>query len=126
MRKDEPKRFGDFARSRRIQMGHTLRQFCLESGLDPAYVSRIERGVIPPPQDPEKLEHLAKLLGLQKDSAEWQMFMDLASIDAGRIPADVISDDEMVAKLPVLFRTVRGQKLTEAKLRELIQFLRGT
>ena len=58
--------FGDSARKLRVERGETLRQFRAKAGLDPAYVSRVERGLLAPPQDQEKLEHYATALGLNR------------------------------------------------------------
>ena len=117
-------RFGELVRSHRQKLGLGLREFCVESGIDPAYLSRIERGLMQPPQDPERLAELARQLGLRPDSSPWTELMDAAALCSGKLPEDIRDDERMLMKLPVLFRTIRGQRLTEAKLRELIEFLR--
>lgn len=68
--------FGTFFRQRRRILGLTLREFCRRNGLDPGNISRIERGLSPPPK--EGVEDLAKALGLQSGSSDWNMFVDLA------------------------------------------------
>lgn len=118
-------RFGAYFKELRLKTGLTLREFCLKHGLDPGNLSRLERGLVTPPQGREKLEEYAQFLGLKKGSDEWYQFFDLASTEAGRIPEDVLSDEEVVAKLPLLFRTLRGQKVPEDKLDELIRKIRG-
>lgn len=119
-----PTTFGALVRAHRARLGLGLREFCTGAGMDPAYLSRIERGVLPPPKDLERLAELAGHLGIAEQSPEWRTFADQAAIDAGNLPADILNDEKMLRKVPVLFRTIRGQKLTEAKLRELIEFLR--
>jgi len=54
----------------------------------------------------------------------WQNFMDQADISRGQIPQDVMSDEKLLAKLPVFFRTVRGAELTETQLDSLIEKVR--
>ena len=39
--------------------------------------------------------------------------MDLAAAAAGIIPDDIMSDTELVKKMPVLFRSMRKDKLEE-------------
>ena len=119
-----PTTFGALVRAHRQRLGLGLREFCLSNGMDPAYLSRIERGLLPPPQDQERLAELAGHLGIASGSNDWGNFMDHAAVCAGSLPPDILDDDRMLKKLPVLFRTIRGNKLTEAKLRELIDFLR--
>lgn len=117
------KTFGEFIKERRIALGKTLREFCSENGIDPGNYSKLERGLLSPPQARDKLEEYAKNLKLRKGSAEWFEFFDLAAVAAGRIPQD-LRDDEILRRLPVLFRTIRGKKLPEKELDWLIERLK--
>lgn len=117
--------FGEFFKEMRLRLGMSLRQFCIEHGLDAGNISRIERGISVPPQSREKLEEYAGYLGIEKDSDEWYDFFDYAAAAAGRIPQDVMSDEELVKKLPVVFRTLRGQKLSAEQLRGLAESIRS-
>ena len=110
--------FGEFFKKKRMEMGKTLRQFCLENSLDPGNISKIERGILPPPQT-SKLEHYAKCLKIKKGSDDWYEFFDLAHASAGRIPEEILSDEEVLSKLPLVFRTLRGQKLNREQLNKL-------
>ncbi|HUJ10748.1 MAG TPA: hypothetical protein VL171_12035 [Verrucomicrobiae bacterium] len=116
--------FGNLVKDLRIAQKKTLRQFCLDHGHDPSNWSKIERDINPPPRDKKTLERWAKQLGLKADTPEWQNFIDLADVARGEIPKHVMSDEELVKKLPVLFRTVRGAELTEKQLDDLIQKIR--
>jgi len=116
--------FGRFFRKKRLETGRSLRQFCLDHGLDPGNISRIERGLAPPPQSREKLEEYAHHLGILHDSDDWYDFFDCAAASTGRIPSDVMSDKELVKKLPVVFRTLRGQRLSPDQLRDFAEFVR--
>ena len=117
-------RFGEFFKERRISLGLTLREFCLKYGLDPGNISKLERGLLPPPQH-EKLVEYAKCLKIKKGSDEWYEFSDLAHSESGTIPDDILSDKEVVDKLPVLFRTLRGEKIPNRKLDQLVRKLKG-
>ena len=116
--------FGQFFKEMRLRTGLSLRQFCLDHGLDPGNISKMERGLASPPQSKEKLEEYAQYLGIEKDSDDWYNFFDYAAASTGRIPPDVMSDEELVKKLPVIFRTLRGQKLTIEKLGDLAELIR--
>jgi transcriptional regulator with XRE-family HTH domain len=116
--------FGEFFKAMRERRGLTLRKFCVENGLDPGNISKLERGILPAPQSREKLGEYAGFLGIIEGSDEWYEFFDLASADAGRIPPDIMSDEELVRRLPLVFRTIRGQKVSREKLKKLAEIVR--
>jgi transcriptional regulator with XRE-family HTH domain len=68
--------FGAFFRAKRNALGLNLREFCRRNGLDPGNVSRLERGLVPPPKSREILESYAQALKLGPD--DWQTFEALA------------------------------------------------
>lgn len=115
--------FGDFFREKRVQAGFTLRSFCARFGLDPAYISRIERELLTPPEDKEKLEGLAKALGIKEESVDWVNFFDLAYLSKGRIPQDILDHKKSAQYLPLLFRTARGERLSREKVEELVDLI---
>ncbi|MFP4057456.1 MAG: helix-turn-helix domain-containing protein [Candidatus Brocadiia bacterium] len=116
-------RFGEFFRHKRMALGLSLRQFCLQHGLDPGNISKLERGRLAPPQH-EKLEEYARLLGIPQGSDDWYRFFDLAAAEAGRVPQDILSDEQVVEKLPLLFRTLRGEPVPDEQLDELVKTLK--
>jgi len=116
---DGNKSFGEFFKGLRKKKRITLRDFCLSASADPANISRLERGAMPPPQDSDILERYAKSLGLKTGSNDWYAFFDLAAADRGIIPKDIMSNREVVEMLPAFFRTLRGQKPTEDEMRKL-------
>ncbi len=116
--------FGEFFKQRRIVLKKTLRQFCAENKLDPGNISRLERGLMPPPQGNDKLAEYARYLQIKKGSDNWYKFFDLARIEAGRIPEELLKDEAVAASLPILFRTLRGQKISEKKLEKLVDLIR--
>lgn len=113
--------FGDLVKELRIAQEKTLRQFCLDHGHDPSNWSKLERGINSPPKDVKTLERWAKQLGLKAGTPQWQEFMDLADMARGEIPKHVLSDEELLKKLPVFFRSIRGAELTGEQLDDLIQ-----
>lgn len=120
----EPDNFGAFFRACRVETGLTLRAFCLRHGFDPGNVSKMERGRLLPPESPDKLAIYAEALGIAEGTPKREEFFDRAAAEQGRIPPDLLSDDEVRGKLPVLFRTIRGQKLDGALLDDLVERIR--
>ncbi|HVS38620.1 MAG TPA: helix-turn-helix transcriptional regulator [Gemmataceae bacterium] len=116
--------FGNRMKQLRVARGLTLREFCLSNRFDPGNYSRLERGLFQPPQKETLLEKYATALGLKRGSDEWLEFFDLAAAARGEIPKDILSDEEVVGKLPVLFRTLRGAAISEEKLDALIEKVR--
>ncbi len=116
--------FGSMFKRLRIEQGLTLRRFCEAHGFDPGNISRIERGVFPPPESPEKLEGYAKALGLKRRTERWMEFHDLAAAERGQIPTDLLKDEAVVSRLPLFFRTLRGQKNTRTQMKELVEIMR--
>ncbi len=116
--------FGEFCKARRLGQGETLRAFCEKNGFDPGNISKLERGRMPPPASEEKLSQYARALGMEPPMKEWVEFFDLAAVCRGEIPADLLSDEEVVSRLPVLFRTLRGDRVDEKQLDDLIDRIR--
>jgi transcriptional regulator with XRE-family HTH domain len=116
--------FGAFFKELRVKKGWTLRRFCEANGYDPGNISRLERGVFPPPESPQKMREYAKALGLKQGSEQWIEFFDRAAASRGQIPVDLRADEELVGRLPVLFRTLRGRKVTPEKLDQLVEMIR--
>jgi transcriptional regulator with XRE-family HTH domain len=117
-------RFGAYLKQLRISTGLTLRAFCLKKGFDPGNYSRLERGLLPPPRSEEKLKEYARALGLKPGSDEWLEFFDRAAAVRGQLPKDLLTDEEVVEKLPLLFRTLRGAPVASDKLDELVEKIR--
>ena len=117
--------FGEFFKSLRIEKDIGLREFCRRLSIDASNWSKVERGVMAPPQDEEKLDQIAGVVGIEKDSELYNEFKDKAAIAAGIIPRDILSDQETLNALPMFFRTVRSEKPTPEELDKLIQKIRG-
>jgi len=116
--------FGSFFKELRIRQEMTLRQFCNAHGYDPGNISKLERGLLPPPESDAKLTDYAKALRIRRGSDAWYQFFDLARAARGKLPPELLRKRDVVARLPLLFRTLRGQKVSEQKLNELIEMIR--
>ena len=114
--------FGDFVKNLRIKNELTLRMFCRISKLDPSNWSKIERGVHPPPKSKQILIEIANTLKLSEGSNEWYTLFELAAIK--HFPIELIENQSVMEKLPVFFRTLRGEKPSRAELEKLIEMLK--
>lgn len=116
--------FGRFIKRLRTARGVTLRAFCQEHGFDHGNFSRLERGVLAPPQKEERLSEYAEALGIERGTDEWLEFCDLAAVVRGQIPKDLLDDKAILGRLPVLFRTIRDSGADTEKLDELVEKIR--
>ena len=116
--------FEELFSAKRKALGKTLREFCRENGFDAGNISKIERGIQTPPQSKEKRLQYASALGIKEGSDDWLEFCDLATISAGKIPTGIVSDKELMAEVPVLFRSIRKEGVEKAKIQELLEALK--
>jgi transcriptional regulator with XRE-family HTH domain len=117
--------FGELIKTLRLDRDIGLREFCRQLSIDASNWSKVERGILPPPQGDEKLEQIAEVLGIKKSSELYTELKDKAAIDAGIIPKDLLSDQETLNALPMFFRTVRSEKPTAEEIEKLIEKIRG-
>ena len=116
--------FGDLIKMRRAALRLSLRAFAEKAGMDPGNVSRLERGLMAPPEDLDVLDRIASALEFEKGTPEYERLMDVAAAAKGRVPQDLLSDEEVASKLPILFRTLRSKPLTGEQLEKLIDSIR--
>jgi transcriptional regulator with XRE-family HTH domain len=117
--------FGEFFKAKRLSLGLSLRAFCRKHALDPGNMSKLERGVLSPPDGRKKLESYAEILGLKAGSDEWFEFFDLAAAARGRLPEDMLEDERVVQALPIMYRTLRKDKPDREELDRLMKLIRG-
>lgn len=116
--------FGVRVKELRLKHELSLRDFCRQTGEDPSNWSKIERGLSNPPQERDRLEKVAKVVGIRIKSDEFQELSDMAKVEAGRLPEDVAHDKEMLAYLPAFLRTIRNEKPTEEDVMKIIKFVK--
>lgn len=117
--------FTQFLKELRTRRQLPLRRFCEMYSQDPSNYSKMERGLRMPPKTLEAQKNLARQLEIAEGSDEWRRFLDAAATSAGMIPQDLLDDQELAGKLPVLFRTLRGEKLTDEQLEEVVELIRS-
>ena len=116
--------FGDFFKAKRTELGLTLREFCEKHGFDPGNISKLERGLLAAPQTDDKLKEYAKALGIKISSEDYIELTDLASVSNRTFKPKKITNEEILKKLPVLFRTIDNKELTEEKLDRIIEMIK--
>lgn len=108
--------FGELVKRLRAAKRLGLREFCIAADVDPSNWSKVERGVLTPPQNKAALEKIAAILQLAPDAKERDLLFDYSAIDAGKIPHYVTEDAELMKRLPVFFRMATGKRPTEDHL----------
>jgi transcriptional regulator with XRE-family HTH domain len=120
---NRPASFGEWLKMQRAAGRLSLRVFAAKAGIDPGNLSRYERGVVPPPRDSAVLERIGHALGLRPGSKAWSEMEGLAAIGGKRLPADVADDPELLKALPILFRSLKGKKLSRESLERLARLI---
>ena len=122
----EYKDFGEFFRTKRIELKLTLRSFAKNKGYDAAYISRLENSFLTPPEDVEKLKALALALEIKEETPDWVTFFDLAAVSRKSIPSNLLEDNPNVINfLPAFFRTARKKEINKEDVKNLLSLLRG-
>ena len=117
-------RFGAIIRERRSELRLSLRDCALQANMDFGNLSKIERGRMAPPQDPEVVDRLISALGLEgTDRAN--VLRDAAALENGRIPAGALADEAVMAALPIFLRTAQNRQLDEATAEKLVDMIRN-
>jgi transcriptional regulator with XRE-family HTH domain len=117
-------KFHEYIKQKRKDLGATLRAFCKQKGYDPAYISRLETGLITPPTDSEKLAGLATALEIKEGTPEWVIFFDLAYASNYQVPQDIKNDFPLIVNfLPAFYRTIRKKEMNSEDIQKLLSLL---
>ena len=101
----KPGTFGAVISAQRAALQLSLRSLAKRAGLDPAQLSKLERGHLAPPQQIESLQRLAKALELP--DAEFTRICDIADLENARIPRDLLDSAAVAKLLPLLMQALR-------------------
>lgn len=115
--------FGAYLKRLRLERGLSLRDFCHRAQADPSNFSKLERGLLNPPQ-PDRLADFLQALELSPMSEEARELERLAAIGRGQIPPAILSNKELAGKLPLFFRTLENGPLTEETVQEVVETIR--
>ena len=115
--------FGEFVRELRLARGMSIRTFAREVGLQPSNYCNMENGVLaPPPAD--GVERIATALQMKSGSPDYVKLLDLAAKVRREVPADIAKLVRENEWIPALLRTVESERVSEEKLRGIIEDLR--
>ena len=114
--------FGQYVKDLREKSGLSLRQFCRLADVDASNWSKIERDLLPPPKSRQQLNDIASIVGIPKESEEWNTLFDLAAIS--HVPKELWSSPSVAEKMPMYFRTARGEKPDPETVKELTKLFR--
>lgn len=112
--------FGNKIRELRLERNLSLRKFASDSDMDSGNLSKIERGVLPPPSS---IAQYASAFGFAEGSDEWNELDELARSSLAA-KSFVNVDEEVAKKLPQFFRTIDNKNLTSEKLEKLLEVLK--
>jgi transcriptional regulator with XRE-family HTH domain len=116
-------KFGPRLRQMRLDRGLTLREFCERAEADPGNYSRIERGLFAPP-GLDIIRQYVEVLGIKAGSDEYTSLLDAAAVDRGQLPADILSDEQVMEEMPAFFRLLRQRTITEEDVKCLVDVIR--
>lgn len=121
MMSERVENFGSFLKILRIEAGFGLRKFADLLEMPASNLSAIEHGRRGMPKDKAFLA--AEILGLEKGTAQWGTYFDLATCSE-TIPVDVQSI-AVKGFIPALLRTIDNYQLTDGDILSLIQEIQG-
>lgn len=115
--------FGQTIEEIRKSSSITLKQLSRDIGFDPSYISRIERGKKKPSD--KFVDAFTSYFAIETGTETYKKIKDSASIARAEIPDYVMSEKDIVDRLPMLFRTITGSKIEEDALDDLINLLKS-
>jgi transcriptional regulator with XRE-family HTH domain len=117
---EELRLFGNYLKELIYKKNMTLRELSRKSGIDASNLSKIERGVIYPPQKIETLQKLSKALDLEK--SEHDKLIDLAALVNGMLPEGMITIKSNEA-IPLLLRAIDDRQLTKEETEKIAEMI---
>jgi transcriptional regulator with XRE-family HTH domain len=116
--------FGAYVKQLRLDRKMGLREFAQRVQVDASNYSKLERGLLFPPDSEERLLVYEQALGLEANSTEARELRRLAAVGRGMIPPAILSDRELAGKLPLIFRTLEGEPLSEEEVNKVVDMVR--
>lgn len=111
--------FGELLKDLRMKKGLSLRGLAKLTGIDSAYLSRIERSTCKPPQKEKILNKLFWKLGIGMVENDCEMLRDLSLVENLRMPK---GSSQNIA-LPMLLRKIGDKKLETREIFKIIDFI---
>ena len=118
------KSFGIFFKQIRMNAGFTLRDFCIAYDLDPIVLGRLERGMIPPPDNDDEIGRYATILGLEEGGEMWDEFFNQAALCRGPISDEMSEAARTIRECPCFFQCDFGEDLSDDESVALMETIR--
>ena len=115
--------FGNLFKDLRIKQEMTLRAFCDKYGFDMEGISKIERGIYPPPSVRTRLIEYAKALGIPEGGDDWILFFDLAARADRSENRTAEYHRNVLDRLPILFRAQSNKEMDNEKLDQIFEIV---
>ena len=90
----------------------------------PGNLSKIERGRLAAPQSDDVLNRIYGALEWGRGLEEANALKDEAAVENGQIPEEVLSDEVVMSRVPLLLRTVQNKQLGPEQLDQLIALIK--
>ena len=116
--------FGEYLKHLRAKQKISLREFARRLDMDADNISKMERGLLLPPQDEAILYEYGEVLEIPQDSEEMKRLITLAAVESERFSQEVLENRQLLEKLPILFRTATGSKLEQQKIMKFLEGLK--
>lgn len=97
-RKESFKEWGSVVSKRRIELGYSLRKFCLENGYDCGNWSKVERGLLLP-FDKDSVAHEKLIKALKLDFLEGERLKELSEMKRQPLYRDNLELQEKIDQL---------------------------
>lgn len=111
--------FGEYLKLLRSEKEISLRTLAKQIDMDAGNLSKMERGVINPPQNEEIINKFTTALKL--DDNQRKKLIDLASSSNGEYPMDIKEDLVDYTAIPILLRTISNKRLSEDEILNLTE-----
>lgn len=115
--------FAKLVKSRRELLCLSSRDLANQLGLKPSDWNRIERAVQLPPKTHEFALELASALMIEENSTEYVELVNALRAASLR-ERPLLSDEQLLSRLPIIFRTKDGKKPSKTELGRLAEKLR--
>ncbi len=112
--------FGEYLREMLMEKRMSLRELSRRSKIDVSNLSKMERGVVYPPQKRQTLIKIASAIEL--DEQQKQRLIELAALVNGMVPVD-LSHVKKNKAIPLLLRAINNKKLGEEQVEKLARLV---
>lgn len=120
---NEEQSFGALLKKLRVEAGLSLRDLAVAAEYDVSNLSKIERGLLPPPAASILVRKWLKIMGINSAVPEYQLLIDLAAAGRTVVPDD-LREKDVAEYLPAFYRTIRNQRADSATFDELVKLLK--